>query len=134
MAEEVKVTTASLTDGIGSKSGDGVFDTIMNATKAHLLGEYHANRITGAEYTQAYISGLQTAMSQAVQFTLSKDRVEYDINTLVKQAESMDAQISLVEAQIRQIDKQLLLLDEQISMAKLEQEILAENRNWSPKR
>jgi len=43
--------------------GAGVFDSLMDAFKAHLREEMDKNRITGAEYTKAYIALSESAMS-----------------------------------------------------------------------
>ena len=53
--------------------GTGVFDALMDAFKAHLRVEYDNSRITGAEYSKAYVAGTDAAMSNAVQFLLGKD-------------------------------------------------------------
>ena len=54
--------------------GDGAFDAIMASVHAHLKGEYDANRITGAEYTKAYLQLTSAALGSAVQFLLGKDQ------------------------------------------------------------
>lgn len=54
-------------------NGSGVFDAIMEAFKAHLMEEFDCGRITGAEYTKAYIALTQAAITNAVQFLISRD-------------------------------------------------------------
>jgi hypothetical protein len=49
-----KLTNADLTTG--AINGTGAFDKLMVGVAAQLQGEYDAGRITGAEYTKAYIS------------------------------------------------------------------------------
>lgn len=66
------ITIEELTSG--TIEGTAVFDMIMKSMKAHLLEEYTKNRISGAEYTKAYIAMVQSAMDQAVQFILNKDQ------------------------------------------------------------
>lgn len=66
------VTIEELTSG--TVDGTGAFDVIMKSMKAHLQEEYKANRISGAEYTKAYIAMVQSAMDQGVQFVLQKDQ------------------------------------------------------------
>jgi len=53
--------------------GTGVFDVMMRAMRTHLQEEFKGNRITGSEYAKVYISGVQVAMGQSVQFLLQRD-------------------------------------------------------------
>lgn len=65
-----KILSTDLTNGCG----EGVFDLLMKGFKFHLEQEYKAQRITGAEYTKAYIALTESAMSNATQFLLQKDQ------------------------------------------------------------
>lgn len=58
----------------GKIGGDGAFDVLMTGLDAYLQREYDAQRITGAEYTKAYIALVQQAMQESVQFTLGKNQ------------------------------------------------------------
>jgi len=66
-----KLTNEDLTTGV---DGTGTFDVLMKSFAAHLKVEYNANRITGAEYTKAFIALTESAMSGAVQFLLGRDQ------------------------------------------------------------
>lgn len=68
-----RISVDELTDG--TLEGQGVFDRMMQAMKAHLLEEYNKNRITGAEYSKAYIEMSLGVMTNAVQFLLQKDQM-----------------------------------------------------------
>ena len=70
------ITTEELTSR--QPRGTGVFDAIMESISNHLKEEYKANRITGAEYTKAYVAMAQAALSNAVQFLLNKDKARWD--------------------------------------------------------
>lgn len=59
----------------GSIDGSGVFDVIMRGMKAHLKEEFERNRITGAEYTKAYVALVDGAMAQSIQFLVNRDQV-----------------------------------------------------------
>ena len=48
--------------------GIGIFDAIMEAMSTHLKEEFATNRITGAEYTKAYVQMYQASLSGAIQF------------------------------------------------------------------
>lgn len=66
--------------------GSGTFDIMMRAHKAHLQIEYEKNRITGAEYTKAYTTLTDSAMSAAVNFLLQKDQAFWQAQTAQLQA------------------------------------------------
>lgn len=66
-----KLTNADLTTGV---DGTGTFDVLMKSFAAYLKVEYNANRITGAEYTKAFIALTESAMGGAVQFLLGRDQ------------------------------------------------------------
>mgnify|MGYP003311479589 FL=1 len=55
-----QLTVGTLTECV--VDGNGFFDRVMTALKAHLNLEYEAGRITGAEYTKAYIASMQGAL------------------------------------------------------------------------
>ena len=69
------LTTGLLTERI--VDGNGTFDAIMAAMKEHLKIEYNEGRITGAEYTKAYIAMLQSALQFAVQYLLGRDNAYF---------------------------------------------------------
>lgn len=65
----------------GELSGSGVFDRLMRGMKSHLQNEYDKNRITGAEYTKAYIATVEGAMSNAIQFLINRDQAFWQAQT-----------------------------------------------------
>ena len=102
---EVVIDATTVTDGMDSVTGDGVFDIFMQAIGAHLKVEYDARRITSDTYPQVYLGAIQTALTEAVKFSLQKPLIE-------KQANSEDAKKALIERQTKGFDddaKQKLL-------------------------
>lgn len=95
----INVDITDLTSGATSTTGTGVFDTLMIAGREHLKREYDAGRITGNMFAEAYIATMQSAMQQATMFTLSKDRIGYEIENLIKQNELTTEQLALIVAQ-----------------------------------
>lgn len=71
-----RVSLDTITDT--NPDGIGAFDRFMAAGKAHLLMEYESNRISGAEYTRAYIALMELAMTNATQFILSREQTFWD--------------------------------------------------------
>lgn len=79
-----KLSIVDLTSG--TVAGTGAFDKIMVSLAAHLKNEYDKNRITGAEYTKAFIAATELALSQGASFTLACERQYWDTLLLQQQA------------------------------------------------
>jgi len=90
------ISNADLTSG--TIEGQGTFDRLMVAFKAHLKEEYQANRISGAEYTKAYIALTESAMGNATQFLLGRDASYWQ--AVNAQLAAQTAQIGLVTARV----------------------------------
>jgi len=82
----------------GTVEGNGTFDTIMKAITAHLKLEYEQNRITGNEYTKAYIALVTAALSTGTQFLLGKQNAYWQ--AVLVQAQAQIAQVELVKARV----------------------------------
>lgn len=95
-AAVTKLTNADLTTG--EVGGTGTFDVLMGGFKAHLDGEYKANRISGAEYTKAFIALTEGAMGNAVQYLLGKDTAYWQ--ALGAQVAAQIAGVQLVTARV----------------------------------
>lgn len=74
-----RVPFSQITDG--NIEGPGIFDLMMKAGKAHLIEEFENNRITGAQYTEAYIALIQTAMDRATSFILARESTFWQAQT-----------------------------------------------------
>ena len=99
-----ELTIAALTES--TVEGNGVFDKLMQAVSAQCQREYDQNRIRGPEYSTVYLTGLQSAMDQAIRFLLERTNVELQ-----------EKQIELAQKQIELADKDLLLKDKNIELA-----------------
>lgn len=96
-----------LTEGLlttRTVGGSGMFDALMDACKSHLQVEYEQGRITGADYTKAYIAMMQGAMQFAVQYLLGRDSAYYgaigaQVQALVSGIETYNAKVKLAIAQ-----------------------------------
>lgn len=76
--------------------GDGVFDALMDTYSKHLQEERSKGRITGTEYTNAYIQITGNAMSQAIQFLMGKDQAYW--SALLVQGQAKAAEIAAIQA------------------------------------
>lgn len=90
MSDIPNISLTDLTEA--SLKGNGVFDVLMRASKAHLDEEFTRNRIKGAEYAQVYLGSLTQILQTATQFLLEKDRSAL-------QAKLIEAQVKLAEQQ-----------------------------------
>lgn len=91
-----KLTNADLTTK--TVDGTGAFDILMSSVAAHLKGEYEKNRITGADYTKAYIELASAAMGNAVQYLLGKEQAYWQAVTAQQQAKI--GEIGVVTARV----------------------------------
>lgn len=114
--QEIQVT--DLTQA--SVTGDGVFDVLMRATKAHLDEEFKKNRITGPEYSTVYLGSVQQVMQTSLEFLLQRKRIGLE-------AELLAQQIILAEVEVRKAEAALQLVEKQILLAEKEIEIQAAN-------
>jgi hypothetical protein len=76
--------------------GTGTYDAIMASQAAHLKDEFNQGRITGAEYTKAYIALAQAAAGQAIQFLLGKDQAYWA--SVIAQGQALTARVQLETA------------------------------------
>lgn len=83
----------------GVVGGTGTFDILMSGFKAHLQEEFKAQRISGAEYTKAFIALTEGAMSNAVQFLLGRDGAFWQAVTA--QANAITARVQLETAKVQ---------------------------------
>lgn len=83
----------------GAVGGGGTFDVLMTGFKVHLQEEFKANRISGAEYTKAFIALTQGAMQNAVQFLLGRDSAYW--SAVLAQAQAVAARVALETAKVQ---------------------------------
>ncbi len=83
----------------GEVAGSGLFDELMRTNKAHLVEEYEAGRITGADYGVAYAGMVQATLQQASQFLLQYENTNKQLLLADAQIANTEAQTTLVEAQ-----------------------------------
>ena len=75
------LTTASLTGSVATSAanvvtGTGVFDDLMETVVKHLEAQFQLGRITGTDYATVYLGALQSAIQQAVSYTMEKTNSE----------------------------------------------------------
>lgn len=93
-SEVPRITNESLTTR--EVGGSGVFDALMESASKHLKAEFKENRITGGEYTKAYIATLEACMGNAVQFLLGRDSAYFQ--AALAQIQAVTARVGLATA------------------------------------
>lgn len=92
----IKLTEGDLTSReIG---GSGLFDGLLASARAHLRTEYEDNRITGPEYTKAYISLFESCLGNAVQYLLGREESFWQAQTA--QFNAIAARVNMQAAKI----------------------------------
>jgi hypothetical protein len=103
----------------GSIEGSGVFDIIMRGMKAHLTEEYNRNRITGAEYTKAYVALVDGAMQQSIQFLINKDQVFWQAQSAQLAAYTARVQLEAAKMQLATAKFQALTAKSEYGLTKM---------------
>jgi hypothetical protein len=98
------ISTKNLTGG--EVEGSGFYDELMRTSKAHLVQEFEAGRLVGAEYGAAYLGMMQNNLQVASQFILQQEINNQQVLLLQEQVEQAKKQNSLLNLQLtkQQID------------------------------
>lgn len=103
------ITNEQLTEA--TLSGNGLFDILMRATKAHLQEEYSKQRISGPEYAKVYLESLTAVLGAATEFLLQRDLKELERQILEVRLEMAALEKDKVEAEIRLVEAQVALAE-----------------------
>lgn len=121
-----KLRNEDLTTGI--TGGTGTFDILMRSIGHHIQTEHKNNRITGAEYTKAYIAAIDSALGSAVQFLLGKDAAYW--NAVTAQLGALTAKVQLQNAMIESARLQLDAATSKANYALTKSKIGTESINY----
>jgi hypothetical protein len=97
-------------------AGDGVFDILMRANKAHLEQEFLAGRIKGPEYSTVYLGSLQSVLQASIQFLLERDKTA--LSALMLKQQYILAQVEVMKAavQLKVLEASLLKIPYEIAI------------------
>lgn len=119
------VTVSDLTDG--TVGGDGAFEVLMASMRAHLQTEFEKNRITGDQYTKAYIELTSLAMSTGLQLVLGRAQAYWQAILVREQAKRAEAEavtaivgLETAKAQLAMARSQAEMAEAQMVLAKLQ--------------
>ena len=101
--------------------GSGVLDKLLHTARVHLQDEFQQGRITGKEYSNAYIAIYDRRVQSAIAYTLAAEKAPYEIAQLEAQTALLEEQRNQVEeetryrlpAEIQQIQAQTALATQQ---------------------
>lgn len=108
----------------GAWDGTGVFDEIVKAVNGNLQLQYDEGRIKGTDFANAYINGLQVAVTEAMKYMLNRKSIE-------KQLELQDVQIAINEVQLAENSEKWALqkqvLENQLEMSNVDVQYKEQN-------
>ncbi len=97
--ELTRLTNDDLTTRV--VGGSGSFDALMASASAHLKQEFKEGRITGGEYTKAYIATLEACMGNATQYLLGRDQAYWA--AALAQIQAVTARVNLATSQVQYV-------------------------------
>lgn len=118
-----RLTNEDLTTG--EINGSGSFDALMRGFKAHLKDEFERGRITGAEYSKAYTTLTQNAMTAGVQFLLGRDQAYWA--SQLAQLQAITGRLQLETAKMELIKVQTEALNTKANYALTKMKLASEN-------
>lgn len=87
-------------DSITNDAGTGVFDKLMAAVNAQIEGQYLNNRITGSDYANVYLGGMQAVLQQSMQYVLQEQLTEAQIEDVIAGTALKNKQIEVANAEL----------------------------------
>lgn len=121
-----KITNESLTTR--EVGGSGTFDALMESAHNHLKAEFKANRITGGEYTKAYIAMMESCMSNAVQFLLGRDQAYWA--AALAQIQAVTARVTLATSKAQFVLAKIQALSAKSEYALTKMKIATESETY----
>lgn len=112
----------------GSLTGPGAFDTLMRGFRAHLEEEFNQGRITGDDYTKAYIALTESAMNQSIAFLLGKDGAYWQAQQA--QIQAFIARVQLEETKVRLAATQFDASNQKANYALTKMRMVSEEVNY----
>ena len=109
--------------------GKGSFDALMESFSVHLKAEYASGRITGAEYTKAFIALTAGAMQNATQFLLGRDTAYWQ--AVIAQANAISARIQMETAKAQYAAIMMEMLMNRANYALSKMKLATEGMNYA---
>lgn len=87
----------------GEAKGSGLYEELMRTSDAHIKQEFEAGRLQGESYAQVYLSAMQANLQAAIQYLLSYETTNKNLEILDEQIKQNEKQNELLELQKEQL-------------------------------
>lgn len=125
-AEVTRLTNEDLTTR--TVGGSGTFDALMASASAHLKQEFKEGRITGGEYTKAYIATLESCMGNATQYLLGRDQAYWA--GAMAQIQAVTARVALATSKAQYVLAKFQALTAKSEYALTKLKLSTESENY----
>ena len=114
------ISITDLTSNPLSGEGEGIFDVLIKKVSKELEQQQVDGYLKGSEYAQVYVSSLNATMQQSLQFLLSRDKlnIELQILELQRQAQKTTNEKLLIEKDILTLQKDIITLEKEAAELK----------------
>jgi len=87
----------------GEAKGSGLYEELMRTSDAHIKQEFEAGRLQGESYAQVYLAAMQANLQAAIQYLLSYETTNKNLEILEEQIKQNQKQNELLELQKEQL-------------------------------
>jgi hypothetical protein len=91
------IAISDITNSTDLSEGTGIFDVLIKSMERRIEAQYEAGRITGSNFANVYLGGLQTILTESVKFILSEQKASADADTAIAQTGKVYAEIGLTD-------------------------------------
>jgi hypothetical protein len=109
---------------VDSTATPGIFDKLVNAMNSNIKIQYDEGRIRDNDYAGVYLGALQVVMSESVKFILSKEMLEKQINLLMQQRETENANTMKASNEAESVAKRNMQTDIETVMKEYQLQVL----------
>lgn len=105
-----------IVDDITNTESTGIFDKLMEAVNSNIEKQYLENRITGSDYANVYLSSIQAVLQQSVQYVLTEQLTEAQIDGIAADNLLKAKQLEIAEQDLLIKEQELLIRAEELAL------------------
>lgn len=106
------ITLAQITNATTGDDGTGAFDVLMQVMELHLEEQYADGRITGSDYANVYLGGLQEVLKTSIGYVLQQEEAGFKGDAAAEQVLKIQAETDLVQGQVAKVYSEIALTDQ----------------------